>query len=306
MERNRLSDQARSSRTAELMAVQRGLESCHPAGERLFTDPLAPMFVSRGWRLVLRAARIGPARRLIERLYDQVGGPGPRASAVARTRLIDDEIAAAADAARQVVILGAGYDCRAYRLGALAGSTVYAVDHPATQARARARLARGHAAPVCPVRFVAVDFERDDLGRALLACGYDPAVRSLILWEGVTNYLTAGAVDATLEVVHRLASPGSTLLFTYVDRAVLGRGAAAFPEAARWIAAVAGRGEPWTFGLDPAEVGDYLAQRGFVLASDLSTAEAGGRYFAPRGRSERGSRLYHVVTANVGTPLQGR
>ena len=62
--------------------------------------------------------------------------------------------------------------------------------------------------PVCPVRFVAVDFERDDLGRALLASGYDPAVRSLILWEGVTNYLTAAAVDATLEAVHRLASPG--------------------------------------------------------------------------------------------------
>ena len=101
-------------------------------------------------------------------------------------------------------------------------------------------------------------------------------------------------------------APGSALLFTYVDRAALERGATPFPEAARWIAAVAGRGEPWTFGLNPAEVADYLAQRGFVLASDLSTADAGERYFAPRGRSARGSRLYHVATANIGTLLQGR
>ena len=77
------------------MAVQRALESRHPATERLFSDPLADLFVARTWRLVLLAARVGPARRLIEHLYDRIGGPGPRASAVARTRLIDDWLAEA-------------------------------------------------------------------------------------------------------------------------------------------------------------------------------------------------------------------
>jgi O-methyltransferase involved in polyketide biosynthesis len=69
--------QAGPSRTAELMAVQRALESRRPHGERLFEDPLATAFVSRRWRLALGAARVGIVRRAIERLYDLSAGPGP-------------------------------------------------------------------------------------------------------------------------------------------------------------------------------------------------------------------------------------
>ena len=129
------------------MAVQRGLESCHPASERLFADPLANVFVTPPWRLALIAGRITPARRLIEHLYDQFGGPGPRASAVARTRLIDDWLVNASRQATQIVILGAGFDSRAYRLPALAGRRVFEVDQPATQARKRRRLAGVRVSP---------------------------------------------------------------------------------------------------------------------------------------------------------------
>jgi methyltransferase (TIGR00027 family) len=291
-----------SSRTAELMAVQRGLETCHPDAERLFADPLAPLFVRPEWRLALGAAHIGPVRRLIERLFDAAGGPGPRASAVARTRLIDDLLADVAGEATQLVILGAGFDSRTYRLPALTGCAVYELDLAATQDRKRRRLANVRRAPVCPVRYVAVDFERDDLERALLTAGYDPMARSVILWEGVTNYLTAAAVDATLAAICRLAVSGSTLVFTYVDRAALARGAAAFPEAGRWIESVTRRGEPWTFGLDPAQLDDFLGHRGFALTSNISTEQAGERYFPARGRPERGSRLYYVATATVSSP----
>jgi O-methyltransferase involved in polyketide biosynthesis len=86
----------RPSRTARLMAVQRGLESARPAQTRLFEDPIARRFVSPAWRVALRGARCVVVRRAIEAIYDRVGGPGPRASAIARTKLIDDLIGEAA------------------------------------------------------------------------------------------------------------------------------------------------------------------------------------------------------------------
>jgi methyltransferase (TIGR00027 family) len=146
---------------------------------------------------------------------------------------------------------------------------------------------------------VPVDFERDGLGPALRAAGYRDGSPSLFVWEGVSNYLTPAAVDQTLDAVRGLAAVGSLLVFTYVDRVVLDGDSARFPEARRWVEGVRRRGEPWTFGLDPAEVAEFLSHRGFGLIRDLSTAAAGERYFKPLGRRERGSALYHVVTASA-------
>jgi methyltransferase (TIGR00027 family) len=289
------------------MAVQRALESTRPRSSRLFRDAFAQDFVSRRWRLVIRASRVGAVRRAVEVLYDRVAGPGPRASAVARTRLIDDLVTHARSSIGQLVILGAGFDARAYRLPGLEQVTVFEVDHPATQLAKREVLGRvlaGVAAgdPLAwHVRLVPVDFERDDPGQALRAAGYRDDTPSLFLWEGVTNYLTPAAVDQTLGAVRGLAAAaaGSLLVFTYVDRAVLAGDYSRFPEARRWVKGVRRRGEPWRFGLAPAEVAEFLSHRGFGLIGDLSTAQAGERYFQPLGRRERGSALYHVVTASV-------
>jgi methyltransferase (TIGR00027 family) len=281
------------------MAVQRALESLQPPATRLFEDPYATVFVSRRWRLALALARVGLVRRTLQRLYDRAGGPGPRASAIARTRLIDDALAEAVAKVEQVVILGAGFDSRAHRLAALDRCAVFEVDHPATQALKRRRLADVRDRATRAVTYVAVDFERDDLLGGLRAAGYHPQAPGVFVWEGVTNYLTAEAVDVTLAAIRALASAGSTLLFTYVDRAVLEPGRGGFPEAARWLDAVSRRGEPWTFGLAPAALEEFLAARGFSLVSDTSTAEAGEAHFPRASRRERGSALYRVVGASI-------
>jgi methyltransferase (TIGR00027 family) len=289
------------------MALQRALESARPRSSRLFRDAFARHFVPRRWRLVITASRVGAVRRAVEVLYDRVAGPGPRPSAVARTRLIDDLVTDARSSIGQLVILGAGFDARAYRLSGLEQVSVFEVGHPATQQIKREVLGRvlaGIAAgdPLAwHVRLVPVDLERDDLARALRAAGYRDGTPSLFVWEGVSNYLPPAAVDQTLGAVHGLAAAaaGSLLVFTYVDRAVLAGDYSRFPEARRWVEGVRRRGEPWRFGLDPAEVSEFLSRRGFGLIGDVSTAEAGERYFQPLGRRERGSALYHVVTASV-------
>jgi methyltransferase (TIGR00027 family) len=256
-------------------------------------------FLRPALRVLAAAARVPLLRRLAVGLYDTVAGPGPRPSAVARTRAIDDEVADAVASCGQCVLLGAGFDTRAHRLPALAGCAVFEVDHPATQAAKRAvvdrlELRRGL------LTYVPVDFEVDDLAGALRGAGFDTALPTVFVWEGVTNYLTREAVAATLDTVHDLAAAGSCLVLTYVDRRALVE-PSPFPEARRWVRGVARAGEPWTFGLLPEEATEFFAEHGFWVRVDTSTYDVGRVWF--NGRRERGSRLYRIaVTDVVGAP----
>jgi methyltransferase (TIGR00027 family) len=283
----------RASRTAEQVALFRALETAR-GGDRIFTDPYAARFLGGGYRLAARLARLRPVGRGLARYIDG-RWQGTHASAVARTRLIDDLVAGAVTAGcRQVLLLGAGYDSRAYRLPALAAARVFEADHPATQAVKR-RLIDAHvpAAARAHVRFVPVDLITDDLGAALRPAGFAPAVPAVVIWEGVTNYLTEAAVDATLRGLAALTGPGSRVIFTYVDRAVLDDGGSTIA----WQAAVRRQGEPWTFGFDPAAVPGYLNVRGLRLRLDLSTADAAARYLAPLGRTEQAATFYRIAEA---------
>jgi methyltransferase (TIGR00027 family) len=134
---------------------------------------------------------------------------------VLRVAFIDAVLAERA--LRQVVIVGAGLDTRAYRLEALTGARVFEVDHPDTQAFKR-RMAPRLGLPLAELRYVPMDFRRDALDDALLAHGFDCAQPTLWIWEGVVMYLDAHAVDATLAALRRLSAPGSTLLLHYHER----------------------------------------------------------------------------------------
>jgi O-methyltransferase involved in polyketide biosynthesis len=100
--------QDRASFTAETVALMRALETHRGAGRRLFVDPFAEPFTRGRLRLLARWSRlpgVGPAAAWV---YDRVAGQGPRPSAVARTRFIDDEVSERAPTVEQLVLLGAG------------------------------------------------------------------------------------------------------------------------------------------------------------------------------------------------------
>jgi methyltransferase (TIGR00027 family) len=281
----------RASFTAETMALQRALESKRPVGSRLFVDPYADAFLRPSLRVLAAAGGVPGLRRLAAGLYDAATGPGPRPSAVVRTRVIDDAVTAARP--EQCVLLGAGYDTRAHRLPVLASVRVFEVDHPRTQ-EAKRRVVAGLGVSGEHVTYVPVDFERDDLASELAIAGFAEEASTVFVWEGVTNYLTPEAVDGTLATIKALAA--GTLILTYVDKRALGPGSP-FPEGDRWVRAVAKVGEPWTFGLHPDDVAGFMAERGFRVTRDVSTLDAGLEWFA--GRPERGSGLYRIVVAEI-------
>jgi methyltransferase (TIGR00027 family) len=197
----------------------------------------------------------------------------------------------------QVVILGAGFDSRAYRLPGLRGVRVFEVDHPDTLAIKRRVLARLLVVP-SNVHFVATDFNQRDLVAAMTSAGYRESARSFFLWEGVTNYLTEAAVDSTLRWCSR-ASPGSRVLFTYVHRDVLTK-PGAFTGTEKLFASLEKFGEKWTFGIVPAELPQFLAGRGLTLETDLGASEYRERYFGEAAREMRGYEFYRIAIARVG------
>ena len=289
-----------ASKTAEYMALFRALESVRTAHERLFVDPLARGFLSTPLRLLVTIARLRPrlGTRVCRFIDDR--WPGARTSGVARTRFIDDRVAEAlAAGVRQVVVLGAGFDVRPQRLSAYRGCSVFEVDHPATQARKRKLLAAaGVDGSGVDVRFVPTDFDREQVADTVVAAGYDAGQPTLFLWEGVTNYLTADAVDSTLRWCAR-GAPGSQLVFTYVDRRVLEHPEAFFGTE-RLFTRLDDTGERWTFGLDPATVAGYLRERGLALLEDEGAAAYRARYYGASASAMRGYEFYHVARVAIG------
>ena len=285
----------RASLTAEYMALFRALESSRRPDSRLFYDPYARRFLQGGRRWLYQIGSIGFGRRIVERLLDR-SAPGARAAGTARTKWIDDETKAALASASQLVLLGAGFDTRAYRLPQAARATVFELDRPETSLVKLAALKRTLGSLPPHVRLVAIDFNRQFVGEVLTAAGFDTKRGACFIWEGVTNYLTAEAIESTLREIRQITREG-VLLFTYVDRLVLDH-PDRFYGAVKLLARLKSYGEPWTFGLAPAEAAEYLVQRGFRLLKDVSVAEVWKQAGRP-AQEIHGYEFYRLASARM-------
>ncbi len=269
------------SRTAAWVAAARGMGVLLPDDARLADDPYGIAFTSPR----------------LKRLVDGARGRGPSGVATmpgvgewvlymqVRTRLLDDAVRDfAAAGGGQVVILGAGYDCRALRLHELRGADVFEVDHPATQRHKQRVLDRIGARS--PARTIEWDFEARpvaELPSVLGAAGHDPERPTITLWEGVTMYLTEAAIDASVRAIAAYSAPGSKLAMTYFDRARISRPR---PMVRAVAALVARAGEPWRWGWPPAELPAWLAARGFVVERDVGV-DAAARELLPGALARR-------------------
>ncbi len=224
--------------------------------------------------------------------------PGAQSSGIARTRFIDEALLRTLQAdIKQVVILGAGFDCRAYRTPGIEHARIYEVDRPDTLAAKRENLKRMLGILPEHVIFVEIDFNAQQLKDALLASGFDPARPAFFIWEGVTNYLTEEAVNTTLQFISSTAV-GSQLVFTYIHQGVLDN-ADGFEGTRNLIRLLQAEDEPWTFGLYPAQVASYLEVRGLQLLEDAGSVEYRARYMGPRGKHMHGYEFYRIARACV-------
>jgi methyltransferase (TIGR00027 family) len=200
-----------ASRTAVLTCQGRAAAHDRIAVGR-FSDPVAISLLREDELKVVEQVRADEAPKgLAARMnYEFVRGCAQLMAP--RTVAIDDAIRE--HSAEQVVMLGAGLDSRAWRMSEFAGTVVFEVDHPATQADKQDRLGdrTSMAEAIC---FIATDFARQGIDEALDSAGHRTEAPTTWVWEGVVAYLTAAQVAATLAVVATRSAPESRLIVNY-------------------------------------------------------------------------------------------
>ena len=278
-----LHDSQRPSATAQAVALFRALELRRPPAERIVSDPFAPIFLTRASRVLLvPLTATVPIRDLAAR--HDLGGLSTHV--LCRHRFIDEHLLAALDAgAQQVVILGAGYDSRAYRFAAqLAGRKVFEIDLPPLS-RQKARVVAANPARFAPgsaVR-VEIDFRTQTLAEILPEAEFAFGERTFVVWEGVVPYLDTAAVEGTLSSLRSLCGPGSVLAMDLWDGT---GGHDRFAPIRRLGArAIALIGEPVTFGITPSAARQLLARYGFEVVDLAESGELADRYATAGRRS---------------------
>jgi methyltransferase (TIGR00027 family) len=256
-------------------------------GGRIFADPLAMRILGPDAEAAVRDAENDPSRRRL-RLFIAV-----------RTRFAEDALTAAvARGVRQLVVLGAGLDTYAYRTALGESLHIFEVDHPATQAWKRQRLAEAAIPVPRALTFAPVEFERETLADGLAAAGFDPAQRTFFTWLGVVPYLTEQAIFSTLGFIASLPG-GAHVVFDYSNPPASGPDQDEYAAVREALAArVASVGEAFRSHFETDELHAKLTALGFREVEDLGPTLIRERYLANRGGSlrDRGS---HVVRATT-------
>jgi methyltransferase (TIGR00027 family) len=264
-------DADRSSKSAEGVAALRAIEAQKPEAERICYDPFAHALIPGGIGFSISKWVITSG------IYDRMA-PGAVAFVVVRERYIDDFlIAGLVEGLDQVVILGAGFDTRAYRIAGIEKTRVFEIDHPATQAVKLERLKKVIDPLPAYVTFVPVDFNTQALGERLQSSGYDEQGKTLFIWQGVTYFLTAAGVDNTLAFIANHSGPGSSLIFDYFHNETLHDPHHGYGKLLRRSAQLSG--EAYMFGIDRGQIEPFLSQRGFRDVRDATLEDLKRVYF---------------------------
>jgi methyltransferase (TIGR00027 family) len=262
------------SRTALGAAGRRAAHQVVDGG-RVFADPLALRILGPDADAAVAEARANPALR------------GLRLFVAMRSRFAEDAARRAiARGVRQIVVLGAGLDTFAYRVEPVEALRVYEVDHPATQAEKRRRLAAAGIAAPSHVVYAGCDFEAESLAEALAAAGFDAGRPSFFLWLGVVPYLTEPAVFATFAFIGALPG-GGEVVFDYSNPATtIAEGG--WRRGHEIVAArAAAAGEPLQSFYATPRLHEKLRELGFRSIEDLGPNEIAARFLPERAAPSR-------------------
>ena len=282
----------RPSSTAEATTIARAAELHRPHGQRIVTDDFAPLFLSTVGRVAVGVLRFGaPGFRALERTELAA----PLTFSLCRHKFIDVHLASALDdGVDQVLILGAGYDSRAYRFARqLRGRPVHEVDLAPLSRRKAAIVARHpEAFGGIAIRRVEINFRTESLAERLLESGFTVGARTFVVWEGVSMYLDREAVEQTLATLHDLVGKGSIIAMDFWHAVASGqpidRARRALTRAFTLI------GEPLTFSIAPDAVGKLLGSHGLSIDDLADADELTARYSTGDRPCERST---YVVAA---------
>jgi methyltransferase (TIGR00027 family) len=259
------------STTAVGVALIRAAESGRADG--WFSDPLAAAFVAAsGWTPPEASPELqARAAALVEWIR-------------VRTRFLDDLVRdACAGGCAQVVLLAAGLDARAFRLGLAPDVRLFELDLPGILAFKQEVVASEGLVPTCGRVVVPTDLT-GPWSTALVDAGFDPTARTVWLAEGLLVYLTPEENERLVDAVSELAAPGSRLGLTLSGRtegAEPTNEAPVFEHERLWRSA------------SPGDAATWLGPRGWTVDVHLAAerAETYGDPMGPASTARARSRL---------------
>jgi methyltransferase (TIGR00027 family) len=271
------------SRTALMAARQRAAHQVLDHGS-ILNDPFALKILHEDEKDVIQFANKHPLASI------------GRLLTTARSRIAEDALSRAVErGVRQIVILGAGLDTFALRNPHDARQIrIYEVDHPATQAWKRQRLAEAQIALPLWLIFVPVNFEHDDVGEKLVAAGFQPNAPAFFAWLGVVPYLTLDTIGRTLGYMSSIQN--SEVVFDYMEAPQ------AFSEEMREFVKertdeLEQIDERWASRLDPDGMAAILRSHGFSAIEDIDFQEIASKFGSAVQGLAPGHAGVHVVHA---------
>jgi methyltransferase (TIGR00027 family) len=287
--------QEQSSRSAEGVAGLRAIEAQKPEAERICYDPYAQVLIHRGILFALSKLVITSG------LYERIA-PGATAFVAVRERYVDDFLKTSLnEGLDQVVILGAGFDTRAYRMAGIEKTRVFEIDHPATQEVKLKRLKKVFDPLPEHVTFLPVDFNTQTLNERLLAGGYNEQGKTLFIWQGVTYFLTSEGVDSTLAFIANHSGAGSAVIFDYFYNEILRDPNNSYAKSLRRAGQLSG--EEYMFGIDRGQIETFLSQRGFCDVQNMTLDDLKQIYFTGPNAGRVVPKGIAIASARVNKPL---
>jgi len=262
------------SRTAEDATLIRMGESQKGEDERICYDPLAIHFISQETLELLRKnPEIEKEKEVIFR--------GVANTIAARVRYFDDFVKESiGNGIKQLVILGAGYDTRAYRIEGLKENVkVFEVDHPGTQDVKIEKVKELFGSLPDHIGYVPIDFEIETLDQKLLNSEYDPLKKTLFVMEGLTMYIPPKAVVGILSFIVKKSGKGSAVIFDYGSRPVNFEENPDREVSENIRKSLKESGEHVKFGLMEGTVKKFLSERGFSNVVDVTSKDYKKAYF---------------------------
>ncbi len=294
------------SRTSILTAAARAFGSREPDDSVRNPDWVADRLIGRAELALIAEHPIGQALdRDFEEAMRDPDVFGFVWLMLVRTRYIDERMERAIHGgARQVVILGAGFDTRAHRFAKLLQNVnVIEIDYGTTQEYKKQRVETELGGAPANVVYAPIDFTRENLGDVLRRAGFDAGRKTYFICEGVSMYVPEEGMKETLWAIATESAPGSVLLLEYINRGGL---EVLTKQPTGMIKNAFGWGEPFVFGVPDGEDREFFREVGLELgeALKIGSPESVKQYALRQDGSYYGAHLEKVFQERREAALQ--
>ena len=279
------------SKTAEEVTIIRIIESTKPEDERICYDPLAVHFIGSKTLKLLQKNPEKEKQNVLKGVANTIA---------ARVRYFDDFVEKSiVEGLEQLVILGAGYDTRAYRIEGLKNVKVFEVDHSCTQGVKIEKIKEIFGYLPDHVTYVSIDLENESLDEKLFKNGYDPLKKTLFLMEGLTMYISSETVDEILFFIVENSGSGSAVIFDYASRTVNFDEHSDRKVVKNLTNLMEKSNESMKFSLMEGTVEEFLSKRGFSDVIDVTSEDYKKAYFHGKNEDREVFSLMSFVHAVV-------